>query len=59
VYAQTRAALGFAKPRLFKQAVIPLPNMVCQRSEAAQRAAFKKFFNVIFSCLLLFFLKEK
>ena len=35
VYAQTRSTLGFAKPRLFEQAAISLPNRVCQRSEGA------------------------
>jgi len=35
VYAQTRSTLGFAKLALFEQAGIPLPNKVCQRSEAA------------------------
>jgi len=31
----TRSTLGFAKLALFKQAGIPLPNKVCQRSEIA------------------------
>jgi hypothetical protein len=27
--SSARATLGFAKPRLFEQAVIPFPNKVC------------------------------